>query len=477
MAQSPRYQGEGSSVITPTKLVNVLDCLTEAKVDYVYAQGYEISLKKTKSPQVLINDALTIAKTADVVLLFIGLTLEYESEGFDRQNISLPENHNKLVELITSVNPNVVVVLSGGSPVSIPWFETVKGLLNSYLAGQAGAEAIVDILTGIVNPSGKLAETYPFELADTPCSDNFPGSQVTVEYRESIYVGYRYYEKIQKPVRFPFGFGLSYTTFEYSNLILEKSEIQDSESLVLSFSIENTGETAGSEIAQLYVPDIESTIFRPNKELKGFKKVFLHPNEKVEISFSLDKRSFAFYNTLINDWSVEEGEFEILIGASSQDIRLRSRLLVKSDKIEITDFRQTIPIYYSGDPSKATPQDFELLIGRELPPTIRDPAIPLTLQDTLDSGSHTKWGQRILSMIKKGVIKNDEPSTVMYYSTLVQMPIQNLITMTGGLFTEEMGTGLLRVINGDSPGKGFFMVLKGLPHLLFNIKSFMNENL
>ena len=273
MARAPRYQGAGSSGINPNQLDNAFEQLMAAGVKVLYAAGYN---KKNDTPDArLIGEAAALAKKADVALVFAGLTERYESEGYDRKHMQMPADHNALIEAVARANPNTVVVLQGGSPVEMPWLPYVKGLLNAYLGGQASGAAVTDLLTGKKSPSGKLAETYPRCLADTPCYGNFPGSQKTVEYREGIYVGYRYYDTAEKEVLFPFGFGLSYTQFAYSGLKLSKKKMTDSDTLTVSFKVKNTGKADGAEICQLYVKDEESTIYRPEKELKGFRKVFL----------------------------------------------------------------------------------------------------------------------------------------------------------------------------------------------------------
>ncbi|MBQ8943708.1 MAG: glycoside hydrolase family 3 C-terminal domain-containing protein [Clostridia bacterium] len=280
MAKTPRYQGAGSSQINPTHLDGAYDILVAAGVNATYSQGYERTLAKAKKNPAHIEEAVAAAKNADTVLLFIGLTEDYESEGFDRTHMKLPDAHIELVKAVSAVNKNIVVILSGGAPVEFDWDnDSVRAILNSYLGGQAGAGAVVDIVLGKVNPSGKLAETYPEKLEDNPSFNNFPGNIATVEYRESVYIGYRYYEKAGQSVRYPFGYGLSYTTFEYSGLYIDKTDMDENDTLSVSFRVKNTGSVAGFETAQLYVGDPESTIFRPVKELKGFKKIWLEPGE------------------------------------------------------------------------------------------------------------------------------------------------------------------------------------------------------
>lgn len=282
MAKSPRFQGAGTSVINPTMLDNAYDELVKLGADVVYSQGYDKS--KDEIDDKMINDAVNSAEKADVVLIFAGLTEGFEAEGYDRKNIEMPNCQNYLISEIAKANPNTVVVLAGGSVIHIPWIHEVKALLNSGLGGQAGGSAVADILMGKVNPSCKLSETYPLEFSDNPTYGNYPGGPVTSEHRESVYIGYRYYDTAEKDVLFPFGFGLSYTIFEYSDMKLSSDRIKDTDTVTVSFKIKNTGKTDGAETAQIYVADKESTIFRPVKELRAFEKVFLKAGEEKKVS-------------------------------------------------------------------------------------------------------------------------------------------------------------------------------------------------
>ncbi|MBQ3538175.1 MAG: glycoside hydrolase family 3 C-terminal domain-containing protein [Clostridia bacterium] len=273
LASAPRFQGAGSSVINPTKLDNALEELKKLGVDVTYAKGYEKA--KNEVNVELFNEAKKAAESADVVLVFVGLTEEFEGEGYDRENIEMPSSHNTLVSEIAKVNKNTVVVLAGGSVINLPWLREVKGLLDTRLGGQATGSATANILTGIVTPSGKTSETYPLSYSENPTYGNYPAGPVTSEHRESVYIGYRYYDKAGKDVVFPFGYGLSYTEFSYSDLKVSSDSIKDTDTLTVSFKVKNIGDCDGAEIAQLYVADKEATIYRPVKELKHFKKVFL----------------------------------------------------------------------------------------------------------------------------------------------------------------------------------------------------------
>ncbi|QIZ08203.1 glycosyl hydrolase [Priestia megaterium] len=330
-ANTPRYQGGGSSHINPTKLDNILEEIENASgknTNVLFAQGYH--LDRDAVDEELISEAKEVAAGADTVILFVGLPDRYESEGYDREHLRMPDNHVQLIESIAEVNSNIVVVLSNGAPIETPWITKVKGLLEGYLGGQALGGAIADLLFGDANPSGKLAETFPKQLSDNPSYLNFPGEGDQVEYKEGIFVGYRYYDKKNLEPLFPFGYGLSYTSFEYSNLSISKKEMKDSDTVTVTVNVKNTGAVIGKEIVQLYVKDVTSSVIRPEKELKGFEKVELQPGEEKTITFRLDKRAFAYYNVELKDWHVETGDFEILIGKSSKDIVLMDTLYVSS---------------------------------------------------------------------------------------------------------------------------------------------------
>lgn len=330
-AKDPRFQGGGSSHVHPTYLSNAYNGIMNAKnqrAEILYSQGYE--LENDEIDYNLIDEAKVVASKSDVAVVFAGLIESYESEGYDRTHIRIPENHRKLIEAVAEVQSNTVVVLSNGSPIEMPWIDKVKAVLETYLGGQAIGEAIADILFGDFTPSGKLAETFPMELSHNPSYLNFPGEGDLVEYKEGLFVGYRYYDtKNIKPL-FPFGYGLSYTNFEYSEIKLSKEEIMDNETINVSVKVKNTGKVSGKEIVQLYVRDMEKSVIRPDKELKGFEKIELDVGEEKTVTFVLDKRAFAYYNTKIKDWYVENGGFEILIGKSSQQIVLKAFVTVKS---------------------------------------------------------------------------------------------------------------------------------------------------
>ena len=326
-AKTPRFQGGGSSHINSFKVTSALEALKDAK-NITYAKGYHVA--EDKIDDALIEEAVNVAKKAKVAVIFAGLPDSFESEGYDRSHMSLPNCQNKLIHEIVAVQPNTVVVLHNGSAVEMPWANEVKGILELYLGGQNVGSATIDVLFGNVNPSGKLAETFPLRLEDNPSYLFYFGEKDTVEYREGIFVGYRYYDKKKLEVLFPFGHGLSYTTFDYSNLKTGADTIKDTDVLRVEVDVTNTGDVAGKEVVQLYVGDKVSSVIRPVKELKGFEKVALNPGETKTVSFNLGKRAFAYYNTEIKDWHVETGEFDILIGKSSRDIICKKTIIVES---------------------------------------------------------------------------------------------------------------------------------------------------
>jgi beta-glucosidase len=327
-ARKPRFQGGGSSHINAYTTTNALDAAAAAGISVTFAEGFATDSDVLN--KVLHDEAIRVAQEAQVAVIFAGLPDNYESEGYDRTHLSLPLVQNKLIEEIAAVQPHVVVVLHNGSPVELPWLSQVKSVLELYLGGQASGQAAVELLFGKANPCGKLAETFPIKLEDNPSALFFPGDGKTADYREGIFVGYRYYEKKKMPVLFPFGHGLSYTTFVYGDLRLDKTNLADCDTLTVSVDITNTGALPGKEIVQLYVRDETGVAIRPEKELKGFEKLSLNPGETKTAVFTLEKRSFAYYNPAIHDWDCPSGLIEILIGASSQDIRCREHVTLHS---------------------------------------------------------------------------------------------------------------------------------------------------
>lgn len=328
-AKKPRFQGGGSSHINSFRVSNALDSISPA-ANVRYAKGFPADADIYDES--LAREAVEAAREADKVVIFAGLPDSFESEGYDRSHMRLPECQNRLIDQILAVQSQVIIVLHNGSPVEMPWLSRVKGVLEAYLGGQAVGEAVADILYGNACPCGKLAETIPFKLSDNPSYLSF-GEGENVAYQEGVFVGYRYYDTKEMPVAFPFGYGLSYTSFAYDHLQIDKSEITDHDTVTVSVDVTNTGNVEGKEIVQLYVSDLTGAARRPVRELKGYEKVSLLPGETKTVHFTLDYRSFAWYNENIRDWYAASGDYEILIGASSRDLRLTGKVHMTAQKI------------------------------------------------------------------------------------------------------------------------------------------------
>lgn len=320
-ANKPRIQGGGSSHINTSTVVSPLEAFKKAGINVEYAQGYYID-KTEDEDAALVEQAVKLAQNSETVVIFAGLPDSYECEGYDRDHLDLPPVQNKLIEKIAKVNSNIIIVLQNGSPVTMPWKDSVNSIVEAYLGGEAVGEAVVNILTGKVNPSGKLAETFPLRLEDTPAYLSFSRDKQNIDYGEGVFVGYRYYDSRKMDVLYPFGYGLSYTTFEYKDISVSKDSLGDDDTITVSVSVKNTGTVAGKEVVQLYVRDKTGATSRPEKELKGFEKILLAPGETKTVTFTLDKRSFAWYNAIIHEWYAASGDYDILVGTSSRDIRL-----------------------------------------------------------------------------------------------------------------------------------------------------------
>jgi beta-glucosidase len=328
-SKTPRYQGAGSSQVNPTRVSTAYDELVKlVGNDAVirYASGY---LEEGETTDQLIDEARQQAAGADVAVVFGGLPDSFESEGFDRASLDMPAGHNRLIEAVIAVQPNVAVVLMNGSAVTMPWADQVPAIVEAWLGGQAGGGAIADVLTGKVNPSGKLSETFPARLEDTPPYPDFPARNKEANYGEGIFIGYRHFDARKIAPLFPFGFGLSYTTFAYSDLRLNASTIKDTDGVSVEVKVKNTGQVAGKEVVQLYVHEQSPKVVRPEKELKGFAKVALQPGEEKTVSFQLLRRDFAFYDVSSHDWSVSPGKFDILVGSSARDLPLKQTIDVE----------------------------------------------------------------------------------------------------------------------------------------------------
>lgn len=334
-AKVPRIQGGGSSHINNTSVESALDAAGDS---VSYAQGFHIDEETTD--ETLLQEAITLAKESDVAVIFAGLPDSFESEGFDRTHLNMPANQNELIARISEVQPNVVVVLHSGSPIAMPWLDKVAGVLQMYLAGQASGGAAVNLLFGDATPCGKLAETFPLHLEDNPSYLNFPGNREKVCYQEGVFIGYRYYDKKKMDVLFPFGYGLSYTDFTYSNMKVtvngknaaDVDVIKETDEIIVSADITNTGNCDGAEIVQLYIKNPVVYEIRPEKELRDFAKVFLKAGETKTVTFTLNARAFSYYETRIHDWYAESGDYEILLASSSRDIRLQDTVSITGSK-------------------------------------------------------------------------------------------------------------------------------------------------
>ncbi|MFD0616101.1 beta-glucosidase [Paenibacillus sp. GCM10027629] len=451
-AKDARYQGAGSSIVNPTKLNHTLDCIEESGIVSVgFEPGFERYGKKNQQK---INQACALAKNADVVLLYMGLDEVTEAEGLDRHNMKIPENQIDLLHALYQVNSNIVAILSCGSAVEMPWIDKVKGLVHGYLGGQAGARAILRVLSGEVNPSGKLAETYPLYYEDTPSYHQFPGKEVSVEYREGVYIGYRFYDTANVEVLFPFGYGLSYTTFDYTDIQVNKTGV--------TFQLTNSGDKAGMEVVQLYVGCQSEDIFRPKKELKGFTKVFIQPGETKLVTIPFDDKTFRYFNVKSNQWEVEEAEYKIMIGASSADIRLEEVLFVEGTGAPLPYEKEKLPSYYSGQASKVSEKEFEHLLGRKIPISTWDRTKPLGYNDTIAQCQYAKglFARFAYHMIEfaywflKKIGKRSTANLIMM--SVYHMPFRGVARMTGGVVNMPMLDGILMIVNGH-----FF---KGLRH-------------
>lgn len=411
-AKSPRYQGAGSSKVQPLTIENPYEELLNLGVSAAFAEGYR---EPEDAPdETLIQEACDLARGKDAVLIYAGLPDRYESEGFDRESLAMPLNQVELIRRVASVNSNVAVVLACGSVVDLDWAEDVKSILLMYLGGEAVGGAAADLITGGVCPGGKLTESWPLRLEDTPCHAYFPGYTRTVEYRESIFVGYRYYDTAQKDVRYPFGYGLSYTSFSYSNLRLSADHLNSGDSLSVSVDVTNTGSVAGAEVVQLYISHRSDVMFTAEQELKGFEKVALAPGETKLVSFVLTRRDLCYYDTVAEDWRVEGGNYEIRISASSRDIRLRAAIEAAPDADSyVPDHRADAPCYYDLSNGIDVPDSaFSAVLGQEIPARERQKGEKHTLNVTLSEVRNTLLGKLLIFVGKKVAMQATETGEV-----------------------------------------------------------------
>ncbi len=447
-AKIPRYQGAGSSKVVPLQIDSPFDELLKLGVFAEYAAGYDAA--SDDPDERLIEEACALAREKDVVLLYVGLPDRYESEGFDRPSLAMPQNQVALIRRVSEANPNVVAILFCGSVVELEWADSVKTILLSYLGGQAVGGAVADVATGKVCPSGKLTESWPLKLEDVPSYQYFPGYTRTVEYRESIFVGYRYYDTAKMPVRYPFGHGLSYTSFSYSNLKLDGNALDGETPLTVSVDVTNTGAYSGAEVVQLYVSHRSDIMFTAEQELKAFEKITLAPGETKSVVFSLTRRDLCYYDTANNDWRVEGGDYEIRLSSSSRDIRLSATISAAPDAdAQIPDHRADAPCYYDLSHGISVPDSaFEAVLGRPIPPHERQQDEPHTLNVTLSEVQNTLLGKLFVFIGRKIAEKatdTDEVDNGLVDHILYTSPLR-IMSMESG-FTPRQIEGIVMLFN------------------------------
>lgn len=436
-AQTPRYQGAGSSAVNSIKVDTFLECLKESGLVSVgFAPGFDRQGKPDAAKQA---EAVALAQKAEVVLLCLGLDEIKESEGLDRGDMRLADNQIELLKAVQQANPNTVVVLSAGASLETPWLKHCRTLVYGALGGQAGAGAMLDVLTGKVNPSGKLAETWVNAYADTPAKDNFAGPGRMVQYREGLYVGYRYYQTAGVPVAFPFGYGLSYTSFAYSNLQAASNGV--------TLTVTNTGKRAGAEIVQLYVAKPEAEVFRPAQELKGFAKVQLQPGESKTVTIPLDDKAFRYWNTKTDSWEVEGGSYELRVGASSADIRLTAVVEVAGTGAPNPYAGKHLPHYTSGKVQSVPDDEWATLLGRP----VQQGKVKIDRNMTLGELNHSRsplgwliW--LVLTALLNASYKRGKPDLNVLFQ--YNMPLRALAKMTSGAISMGMVDGIVMELQG-----------------------------
>ena len=436
-AKNPRYQGAGSSMVNSTQVDVLLDKLIDSELNVIgYQQGFD---RHGKPDAALQKSACELATQADTVILCMGLDEIAESEGLDRSNLRLAQNQVDLLQAVKAVNPKIVVVLYSGSVVETPWLDNCQALLYAALGGQAGAGAVANALTGKVNPCGKLAETWPLAYADVPSAADFATRRKTVEYREGLYIGYRYFTTAEKAVRFPFGYGMSYTTFAYSDMAADEQGV--------SLTVTNTGSVAGTEIVQLYVAKKSSELFRPVRELKGFARVTLAPGEKQRITITLDDKAFRFWNVKANRWEIEGGEYELLVGASVEDIRLCEKISVHGTATVHPYEDRDLDCYYKGNVLSVSDADFEKLLGHPIPNGKTKIDRNLTLGELNHARSPLGWlVWLVLTILLDVSYKRGKPDLNILFQ--YNMPLRALAKMTNGAISMGMVDGIVMELQG-----------------------------
>lgn len=450
-AFSPRYQGAGSSMVNATIVEDAQKLIKKLDLNIIgMAHGYS---RADKEDELLVNEAIELAKQADIVLYFFGLNEASESEGLDRTHLRIPNNQVELLEKLSKVNENIVGIISAGSCIEMPWEKNLKGILHGYLFGQAGMGAVFELLNGEYSPSGKLSESIVKKYEDVPNIKYYPSKERTSEYRESIFVGYRYFTTANVPVMYPFGYGLSYTKFKYSDIEADRDKV--------SFHIENTGEFAGEEIAQLYIGLKESKIFRAKLELKGFEKVFLNSGEKKKVTILFDDKAFRFYNVATNAFEIESGEYDIYIGSSCVDIRLQSTLKVEGNATVFPYNKNELYSYFEGNVTNISDEEYRALLGREIPDGSWSGE--LGINDALCQMYYAKSfiARHAYKVLDKRLKKSLEAG-VPDLNTLFQfnMPFRAIGKMSNGQVSMEMVDAILLLVNGHF-FKGLTGIIKG----------------
>lgn len=438
-AEQPRYQGAGSSLVNPTQLDTVLESLRARLgegVELDYVPGYDPNTGQTSAAQ--LARAQAAAAAADQVVLLVGLPAACESEGFDRDDLRLPAGQDAIAKTVLAANPCTAVVVIAGGSVELDWADQPAALMFGYLGGQAAGSALVDVLLGDVEPGGRLAESFPVTAAQLPAHDNFRSHPTQVQYRECLNVGYRFHDTFGVAPRFCFGHGLGYTTFEYSQLEVSGVGTQ----WEVAFTLTNTGSRAGAEVVQLYVHDVESCVARPDQELKAFSKVWLEPGESTQVRLSLGRRAFAVYDVPAADWLVEAGQFELRVGASSRDIRLRGT-------VEVDSADRVSPAVKPAS-ALATENEFTALFGSRLPAP--KPLLPLHLDSTVDELKLRPLGRPLYRLLRAQAEANfsaeDEGGTDAMMEQLIgQMPLRALVTFSDGKLSLNALEALIRVLN------------------------------
>lgn len=460
LAEYPRYQGGGSSHIN-SKNVNTVKEIIKNYPNVNYVRGYELNKERSIDDELLV-EAINAAGSSDAAVLFLGLPESFESEGRDRNHIDLPYNQFQLIKELCKVQKNIAIVLSNGSPIAMSWIDEVSAVIEAYLPGEAGAEAIVDTIYGDNNPSGKLAETFPISLYDTATEKIFPGERLTTEYRESIYVGYRYYDKANKAVLFPFGHGLSYTEFKYNDLVLNKTKIGANEGITVSFSVQNIGGIKGKEAAQIYIgAPQDSDVFMPVKQLYGFEKIELSPDETKNLKIDIEPRAFQYYNTKLKDWTTLSGIYTVYIGSSSRDIRAECQIVVECDNARSPYNKETLPTYFNGDVARVSVDEWQTLYGRELPRAQRQSNGNITKYDTFEDAQQTRWGRLILKIILHfAPSDNSLGETNMFVDTIKFIPFINLAALSNGAVNDDLIDDMLNLFNKKHQIRSLCRLLK-----------------